>query len=157
MFFLVPLSGDTIETKNGVKHTVLSYAPHTPEPGVYVDDSGTKPVSFSQIKAINGTPVSLSASGIFEAGAKVKRSVQLPQHFDKAVIGDHTMKITSLKLRDKKNLSKGMFVVGEDVNTGEKLTLRLADITRLKRAAGDEQFTYHNFAKLYADYLGGTT
>lgn len=157
MFFLVPLPDDIIETKSGVKHTVLSYAPHADEPAVYVEGEGTPTiVEFSEINRINGAPVRLATGGVLEATSKIKRDLQLPQRFDKVFINDRAIKVKSLKLRDKKNLTKGMFVVGEDHETGEKLTLRLADIAKLERSSGDEQFTRRGFAKLYTDYLGSS-
>ena len=150
MFFLVPLSGDIIETQGGVKHTVLSYAPYKDQPAVYVDGTPSH-INFSEIIKINDTPVKLGAGQIFEAGTKIARPLQLPQRLDKITIDGipSPTKVKSIKLRDHGDFSKGIVIVGEDAEN-----VRLADIARIERASGSEQFTRREFTKLYSDYLG---
>lgn len=154
--FVVPLPGDSVETEGGVKHTVLSYAAYKEQPAVYVEAEGasTESVLFSDIKAINGTPVTLTPGKVFRADSLVKRKTQLPQIGDKVLVGDAVIKVKSLKLRAQGKLTNGIMVSGEDQNTKEAIEVRIAGIERVTRADGDANFKSSAFRSLYKDYLG---
>lgn len=154
--FTVPLPGDVVENKNGVKLTVSSYAPHKDEPAVYADSDGKmSSVPFEDIAKINGNPVELTSGMIFTCATAPNRTLQLPQVHDKVAVDgyEEEIKVKSLKLRDKKNLSKGILIVGVNQDTKAPVTVRLADVVRIIRASGPEKFTRRDL-KTYQDYLG---
>jgi len=159
--FILPLTGDTVETRGGVKHNVLSYAPYKDKPAVYVEGEGTstESVPFTDITAINGTPVQLTPGKIFTVTSKLDRKFQLPQVNDKVIIdGDKpiTAKVKNLKLFERGNLASGLQVQGEDIDTGERVTARLMDVIRIERAGDKAGFSRGPFRSLYKDYLGST-
>lgn len=155
MFILVPLSGDVIETHEGVKRTVSSYAPHTDIPAVYADaDQQIARIDFADISKINGISVELLPSKVFTSAVRVKRATQLPQPFDRVVVDafDEPIKVKSLKLRSSK-LSDGLMVTGVDIDTKQSRTVRLASIVRIIRPGGEE-VSARDLQKTYADYMG---
>jgi hypothetical protein len=157
--FIVPLTGDTVETPGGVTHVVLSYSAYKDKPAVYVEGEGasTESVPLADIKSINGTPVQQTGGKVFTASSKIKRKLQLPQTDDKVTIdGDVTkqLKVKSLKLFERGNLASGMIVVGEDVESKEPSTARLAEVIKIERANGEDSFSRRAFMSLYKDYLG---
>ena len=152
--FIVPLSGDQIETVGGVKHAVLGYASYNDEPAVYVDDAGAKAthIPFSDITKINNTPVKLTKGKVFETTGKFNRKVQLPQRDDRVQADQGQFKVESLKLGERGKLTAGMLVSGVD-DEKNKLTARLSDVVRIQRA-DEESAVTARFERVYADYLG---
>lgn len=153
---VVPLIGDSIETEGGVKHTVLSYSPYAQIPSVLVqkDDNSTDRISFDDIKAINGTPVSLTPGKVFEASSLIKRKIQLPQEADKITVQNQVIKVKTLKLRKSGKLTNGIIAIGEDWNTKNNVEVRVYGIDSIERADGDTDFSRKFFHTLYKDYLG---
>lgn len=153
--FVVPLQGDSVQTEGGVKHTVLSYAAYKDQPAVYVESEGAsvKTVPFSDIKTINGTPVTLTPGKVFRVNSLVKRKAQLPQTGDKIVGGTGGLKVKSLKLRERGKLTNGLLLVCENLDTQEQTIARLADVERITRASGDSEST-RTLLVTYKDYLG---
>lgn len=153
---VVPLSGDTVETSSGVKHTVLGYASFRGAPAVHTEDKGgrTSTVPFGDIQAINGAPVKLTADRLFNAAAPVRRRVQLPQANDLVVTGGQRLKVKRLRLRDDR-LTTGLQVVGEPEGArGMVVTVRLADVERVERGPRSEDPA--RLKALYHEYLGRT-
>lgn len=153
--FVLPISGDVVETNNGVKHTVIGYAAYKNQPAVYVEsDLSEESVSFDSIKTINGTPVALLPAKVFRADSLVKRKVHLPQKDDKIIVDGQTLKVKSIKLREHSKLTDGALVVAVDQESKESTTVRMVNIERITRADGDDDFNRKTFMKLYRDYIG---
>ncbi len=152
--FVVPLSGDSVETAGGVKHTVISYAPYKNQPAVYVESDGAQPesVPFSDITAINGTPVSLTPGKVFGADSLVKRKCHLPQAGDKVVAGGETYKVKSVRLRFQSKLTDGMSIACT-TDLKEEVPVRLASVEEINRADGDVD-TAKDIRAIYKEYLG---
>lgn len=153
--FVLPISGDVVETNNGVKHTVIGYAAYKNQPAVYVEpDLSQESVSFDSIKTINGTPVALLPTKVFRADSLVKRKVHLPQKNDKIVVDGKTLKVKTIKLREHTKLTDGALVVAIDQESKESTTVRIVNIEQIIRADGDNDFSRKTFMKLYSDYIG---
>jgi hypothetical protein len=152
--FVVPLTGDIVETEGGVKQTVLSYAAYKNQPAVYVESDGARSehVLFSDIKKINGTPVSLTPGKVFKADSLVKRKAQLPQEGDKIAAGGETYKVKTLKLRFQNKLTDGMSIACV-TELKEEVPVRLAVIDSITRADGDTD-SVRAILSVYREYLG---
>lgn len=156
--FVVPLAGDTVETKGGVKHTVLSYAAYHKQPAVYVEGEGatTEHVLFSDITAINGTPVTLTPGKVFTADSLIKRKAQLPQVGDEVVYDGLVLKLRALKLRDHGKLTNGVLMVCVDKDTDEQVIGPLGKLERLRHGDSTEYASLRVFNATYKDYMGVT-
>lgn len=135
---VVPLTGDSVETEGGVKHTVLSYAAYKNQPAVYVESDGAqKPesIAFDDITAINGTPVTLTSGKIFKANSLIKHRSQLPQVGDKIIAGGEHYKVKFLKLRYQEKLTDGISLMCV-TDLKEEVPIRLASISGIERADG---------------------
>jgi len=155
--FVVPLTGDKVETVNGAVRVVVSYSAYKNEPAVYVetDDASTpEAIPFDDIKKINGTPVKLTPGKVFSSASLIKRRVQLPQQNDKAIIDGMSFKVKSLKLRQSGKLTAGVLIVGTNEDSEKQSDTRMAAIDRIIRADGDNDFSRSAFFSLYKDYLG---
>ena len=153
--FIVPLSGDKITTTTGVRYTALGYTNHKDQPSVYVQgpEVQTATVPFSDIASINGAPVKLTSGKVFDV-ATVKHSITLPQKNDKVKFQRGTVKVVALKANERGLLAAGLLVQGTNVETNEKVTVRLANLVSIERANGDELFDLKAFRRQYRDYLG---
>jgi hypothetical protein len=160
---VVPLKGDTIETKDGVSFKVLSYTNYRDKgPAVYVEHTPAVPsdaVYFFDIAKINGKSVEfMSGPKVFRSLGPLKRKFQLPQQNDKVtwrasgVTQDVTVK--SLKLHKRGELAKGLQIVAEDPETQERVMVRLDQIIDLERDIGNDLFSRDRFLAYYADYRG---
>ena len=154
--FIVPLSGDKIETTTGAEYTALSYTNYQHAPAIYVQASGAEAsaLSFNDIAKIGGMTVKKLSGGVFEAPSKIAGRAPLPQKDDKVTLGQGAVKVLMLKLNEKGQLADGMLVVGTDMATGQKVTERLSNLVSIERANGDKDFDLKSFRKLYRDYLG---
>lgn len=153
--YIVPLTGDTIETQGSVAHTVLAYAAYKDAPAVYVQSTGgpeTDSVPFTDIQKINGTPVTLTPGKVFKANSVVKRKIQLPQPNDTVKVKNAKFRVTDIKLHERGDLTQGMLLICED-ETKNKSTVRLNDIERLIRANEDET-ACTQVRSTYSEYLG---
>lgn len=160
---VVPLKGDKIETKDGVSFTVLSFTNYRDKgPAVYVEHTAGVPsdaVYFFDITKINGKTVDyVPGSKVFKAAGEVRRRYQLPQVNDIVTMrgkeGSVDITVTGLKLHKKGELAKGLFVVGHEADSEDKVFVRLDQITDLKRDIGNDMFTRDRFLSYYGDYRG---
>lgn len=156
--FIVPLSGDKIETLAGVTYRVLSYTNYKDGPAVYVQGAGvdTKNIPFTDIARINKSPVKLTAGKIFDVASRPKDIQTLPQKDDKVKLGRFTVKVDSLKLNQRGNLAAGMLIVGNNIETKERVTARMADLGGIERADGSTSIDLKAFKQQYQDYLGSS-
>lgn len=154
--FLVPLPGDKIETTGGVTYTALAYTNYKDSPAVYVQGAAvqTKSIPFSDIVKINKTAVKLLPSKIFDAATRPKDQLLLPQKDDKVQLGRFVVKINMLKLNQRGNLAAGLLIVGDNVETKERVTARMSDINAIERADGTKITDVTAFKRQYHDYLG---
>jgi hypothetical protein len=154
--FIVPLSGDKIETLGGVTYTVLSYTNYKDSPAVYVQGAAveTKSIPFSDIAKINKIPVKLLPSKIFDAPTRPKDQLMLPQKNDKVKLGRFVVKVDMLKLNQRGNLAAGLLIVGDNVETKERVTARMSDLSSIDRADGTKITDVTAFKRQYHDYLG---
>ena len=154
--FIIPLSGDKIQSTNGAKFTVLGYTNYKDQPSVYVQASAleTKSLPFTEIAKINGAPVTMTGGKVFDGAIKSSHKYTLPQKNDKVKIGRATIKVDNLKANQRGYLGAGLLIVGTNIETGEKSIVRLADLISIERASGDEQFDLSGFKQQYQDYLG---
>lgn len=153
---IVPLSGDKILTTTGAVYTALGYTNVKDQPAVYVQGSGveTDSIGFDQIAKINSLHVKLTGGKLFDVATAPKKRIQLPQRDDKVRVGKGAVKVDSLKLNQRGHLAAGMLIIGTNVETGEKATVRLANLVSIERANGNEVFDLRSFRQQYADYLG---
>lgn len=160
---VVPLSGDKIDTKDGVSFTVLSYTNYRDKgPAVYVEHTPLVPsdaVYFFDITRINGAHVDFhSGSKTFKTSSNIKRRIQLPQSLDLVTvkIGGvlSRLKVDSLRLHKRGELAKGLVVICEDPDSKEKVTVRLNSIIDVERNIGNDLFSREKFLKYYKDYTG---
>lgn len=160
---IVPLVGDRIETREGVSFQVLSYSNYRDKgPCVYVEHTVGVPsdaVYFFDIAKINGKTVDyVPGSKVFKAAGEIPRKFQLPQLNDTVTYrgkeGSVDMKVTGLKLHKKGELAKGLFIVGQEEGSDEKVFVRLPQITDLVRDIGNDMFNRDRFLSYYADYRG---
>ena len=161
--FVVPLKADKIETEDGTQSTVLSYTNFRPSgPAVFVDREVGQPaaaVDLSDIVKLNGKTVTFVEGGkVLKSAGEIKRKIQLPQVGDlvsfKSGGATSTMKVKSLKLHKKGELSKGLLVVGDDEETDQKVSIQLGKITDIKRDIGADVFSQDRFLTIYSDYKG---
>lgn len=154
--FIVPLSGDKIQCARGT-FTALGYTNLKDQPAVYVQgpEVETETIQFLDITKINGVHVILTPGKVFTVATKPKRQIQLPQRDDKVQFGDATVKVDSLKVNQHGHLAAGLLVVGVSVETAEKITVRLANLTGIERANGDKLLDLSAFKSQFSDYLGG--
>lgn len=154
--FIVPLSGDKIETTGGVTYTVLSYTNYKDSPAVYVQGVAveTKSIPFSDIVKINKIAVKLLPSKVFDAATRPKDQLPLPQKDDKVKLGRFMVKISMLKLNQRGNLAAGLLIVGDNVETKERVTARMSGISAIERADGTKISDVAPFKRQYHDYLG---
>jgi hypothetical protein len=155
--FIVPLSGDKIQSSNGARFTALGYTNVKDQPAVYVQgaDVETSSIPFDQITKINGTPVTMTGGKIFNAAKRPSGKFSLPQKDDKVRFGGKTLvKVDTLKANQRGHLAAGLLVIGTDVETKNKITARLADLVSIERANGSELFDLKAFKSEYRDYLG---
>jgi len=160
---VVPLKGDKIETKDGVEFTVLSFSNYKDKgPAVYVEHTPSVPsdaVYFFDIHKINGKVVEfVPGQKVFRATGELKRRYQLPQVNDTVTFrgkeGSTDLVVTGLKLHKKNELAKGLFVVGTEKDSDEKVYVRLDQITDIKRDIGNDMFKRDSFLSYYSDYRG---
>jgi len=159
---VLPIGGDTIETKDGIKFTVLSYTNYRERgPAVYVEHTKDVPsdaVYFFDIAKINGMTVEyLKSQKVFKSLGKISRKIQLPQPADTITYrgddGSVDVEVVSLRLHKKGQLSRGLQV--ECVNDAkETVFLRLDQIVDLRRDIGNDMFSRDKFLSLYDDYRG---
>ena len=152
--FIVPLSGDKVQTSGGVARVTLSFTNYKESPAIYVEGDSTDAdvVSFGDIVSVNGTPVKQDSSKVLVSTGHVKRKEQLPQKDDRVVVDGESIKVKKLKLGERGNLAAGMLVVGETDDKQDR-TVRIADISNIVRADG-AQFSRRAFLSTYKDYLG---
>ena len=161
---VIPMRGDTIETKDGVTFQVLSYTNYRDKgPAVYVQHTPAVPsdaVYFFDITKINGKTVEfLKGPKIFRSLGPLSRKYQLPQPNDTVTwrspdgVADATVK--SYKLHKRGELSKGLLIVAMDTGAQEQVFIRLDQIIDVKRDIGNDLFSRDKFLKYYADYRGG--
>lgn len=153
---IVPLSGDKILTTTGAVYTALGYTNYKDQPAAYVQGSGveTDSIPFDQIAKINSAAVKLTGGKLFNVATAPRKRIQLPQRDDKVRVGKGTIKVDSLKLNQRGHLAAGLLVIGTNVETGEKATVRLANLVSIERANGDTEFDLGSFWQQYTDYLG---
>lgn len=161
--FVLPIRGDKIETKDGVQFTVLSYTNYREKgPAVFVEHTTGVPsdaVYFFDILKLNGKAVEyVPGAKVFKAAGEIKRKIQLPQVGDvvtyKERDGQGTIKVKSLKLHKRDELSKGLFVVGAVEDSDEKEMVRIASIIDIERDIGNDMFSRDRFLSYYSDYRG---
>lgn len=153
----LPLAGDTIETHGGVQHTIIGYSAYAKAPSVLVETSGTeKPVlvPFDEIKTLNGTPVFLTSGKILKANSAITRKIQLPQVYDKVLVDNIELKIKTIKLHERGDLTSGIVLTCINEETDESRVIRLFDVDRIIRANGNSVQSTNALKKLYSDYLG---
>jgi len=160
---VVPLKGDKIETKDGVTFTVLSFTNYRDKgPAVYVEHTPGVPsdaVYFFDIITIAGKNVEyVPGSKVFKAAGEITRKFQLPQPNDTITIrgqdGSVDVVVTGLKLHKRGELAKGLFIVGHEVDSEDKMFIRLDKIVDLKRDIGNDMFNRDRFLSYYNDYRG---
>jgi len=160
---IVPLKGDKIETKDGVSFTVLSYTNYREKgPAVFVEHTAGVPsdaVYFFDILKINGKTVEyVTGSKVFKSAGEIKRKIHLPQIGDtityKDKNGNLTAKVKGLKLHKRDELSKGLFVVGQNEEQDEKIYIRISSIVDIDRDIGSNWFSRDKFISYYSDYIG---
>lgn len=160
---VLPLKGDTIETKDGVSFKVLSYTNYRDKgPAVYVEHTPAVPsdaVYFFDIQKINGKSVQyMSGPKVFRSLGPLKRKFQLPQPNDtitwRGPGGTQDVQVKSLKLHKRGELGKGLLVVCQDPDSQEKVMVRLTQIIDLKRDIGNDMFSRDRFLTYYSDYGG---
>lgn len=160
---VVPLKGDTIETKDGVTFKVLSYTNYRDKgPAVYVEHTPSVPsdaVYFFDIIKINGKTVDyLTGPKVFKSTGEIKRKFHLPQPNDvvtfKAKEGNKVVKVSGLKLHKRDELAKGLLIMGEEDGNEEKLSVRINQIIDIERDIGNDLFSRDKFVSYYADYKG---
>lgn len=161
---VIPLKGDTVETKDGVTFQVLSYTNYRDKgPAVYVQHTPSVPsdaVYFFDITKINGKTVEfLKGPKIFRSLGPLSRKYQLPQPNDtitwRSPGGSADAIVKSYKLHKKGELSKGLLIVAMDTDAQEQVLIRLDQIIDLKRDIGNDLFSRDKFLKYYSDYRGG--
>jgi hypothetical protein len=162
---VVPLKGDTVETKDGVTFSVLSYTNYRDKgPAVYVQHTPAVPsdaVYFFDIIKINGKTVEfLKGPKVFRSIGPIPRKYQLPQPSDtvtwRSPSGSADATVKSYKLHKKGELAKGLMIVAMDTDAQEQVFIRLDQIIDLKRDIGNDLFSRDKFLKYYSDYRGGT-
>lgn len=162
---IVPLKGDTIETKDGVSFNVLSYTNYRDKgPAVYVEHTPQVPsdaVYFFDIAKINGVTVEyVTGSKVFKSLGRIKRKWQLPQPSDvitfRSPEGAKDVTVSSLKLHKRGELAKGLLIACNDKETDDKYFLRLDQIIDLKRDIGNDLFSRDRFLAYYNDYRGSS-
>jgi hypothetical protein len=157
---VVPISKDTIMTKDGAKYRVLEYTNYKEGgPAVYAKSSQGKEITliyFFDIETINGTRVEYQrGSKVFNALGKIAREQHLPQPDDKILLSsdlesDEKREVASLKLKSKSlGNNKGMFVRDSEGNYH-----RLKHILNIERALGGSRFNHQDFISYYKDYIG---
>lgn len=161
---ILPLKGDTIETKDGIQFQVLSYTNYRDKgPAVYVEHTPQVPsdaVYFFDIAKINDKTVEYEkGSKVFRSLGPVKRKMQLPQPNDIITYRDNAgvsqdMVVKGLKLHKRGELAKGLQVQGENRDTQERVFIRLQQIIDLKRDIGNDLFSRDKFLSYYSDYTG---
>jgi hypothetical protein len=160
---VLPLKGDKIQTKEGVTFTVLSFTNYRDKgPAVYVEHTPGVPsdaVYFFDIITIAGKNVEyVTGSKVFKAAGEIARKFQLPQSNDTITIrgqdGSIDIIVTGLKLHKRGELAKGLFVVGHEVDSEDKMFIRLDKIVDLKRDIGNDMFNRDRFLSYYDDYRG---
>jgi len=154
---IVPLLGDVIETISDIQYTVVGYSAYAKLPSALVEASGantTLSVPFKEIKALNGTPVALTPGKILKAESVVTRKFQLPQVHDVVMVDGNIIKVKSLKLQERGDLTKGILIIGANEETDEQMKVRLFDIDRIIRANGNFEQSTNIMKKLYSEYLG---
>lgn len=160
---VVPIKGDKIETREGITFTVLSFSNYKEKgPSVYVEHTAGVPsdaVYFFDINKINGKTVDyVPGSKVFKAAGQITRKYQLPQVNDiitiKGKTGSMDLTVTGLKLHKKGELAKGLFVVGHEADSEEKVFVRIDQITDLERDIGNDMFSRDRFLSYYSDYRG---
>ena len=166
---VVPISKDTIVSKDGVKYRVVDYTNYKDGgPAVQARmrvgnswSTETVVVYFFDIDTINDTKVEYQkGSKIFNALGKISREQHLPQPDDKIVImtsgKDHEQEdkeridVEGLKLKSKSlGINKGMFV-----KSTEGGYFRMKNILDIERALGGSKFDRQEFLSYYRDYIG---
>jgi hypothetical protein len=159
--FIVPIAGDTIKTTDGFSYTVLSFTNYKNDgPAVIAepdDGSLSETIYFESIVDINGSEVEFSTKGhgikVFEAPAAFERKFQLPQPNDliyaKVDVYEEKFKVLELKLHVTNNLSKGLILKVENVDTEKTQELSLNMINDIEHTI----FSRTKFLKVYEDYL----
>lgn len=153
--FIVPITGDKITRADGAVFSVLGYTNHKTEPAVYVQGPNvqTETISFNNISKLNGAPVKLTSGKVFSV-ATAKHMITLPQKDDRVKFRNVTVKVDGLKLNERGHLAAGVLIVGTNIETKEKITVRLANLVGIERANGDKVFNLKAFKQQYRDYLG---
>ena len=161
---VVPISKDTIVTKDGIKLKVVEYTNFKEGgPAVYARTSNKDIVLvyFFDIAEINGTKVEYQrGSKIFEALGKIDRVQHLPQPDDKVTVlsnkadpeneSKDTVEVNNLKLKSKSlGVNKGLHIRDTDGNY-----FRLKQILDIERALGGSNFDRTEFLTYYKDYAG---
>lgn len=164
--FVVPLSGDSIETAEGAVYEVVSYTNwkskgpccYATTPGLLTSDA-TPIIYFFDIVKIRDVHVEFdNSSKTFKASGKIKRKYHLPQPGDKIQLlkpetpmdsENDEVKVLKLKLHNKaEGISKGLLVCGEDG------CFMLSEIISIERAIGSDSFDRKKFLKYYSEYTG---
>lgn len=155
---IVPLSGDTIKTAEGLPYKVLSFSNYNPEgPSVIVENQGkTETVDFRDIVQVGKSKVHLlknaKGSKVFSADGHVQRRYHLPQPGDtvkaKTSVGTEEFIIVKLSLAVKGQLTNGLLIDAKNKNTGDSIQLVLGQITDIEQTI----FSRSDFLKYYADY-----
>jgi hypothetical protein len=160
--FVVPLKGDSVETKDGVKFTVLSYTNYREKgPAVYVEHTKDIPsdaVYFFDIAKINGMTVEFAKGlKVFKSLGKIDRKLQLPQPADivtyRSDDGAKSAKVVNIRLHKRGELAKGLQIECQN-DAEEKFFLRIDKIIDIERDIGNDMFSRDKFLSLYDDYRG---
>lgn len=161
---VVPLSKDTIRTKDGVIYKVIEYTNFKEiGPAVYAKLKGNKQLSivyFADIDMINKTKVEYQrGSKVFLALGNLDRKYQLPQPDDNVIfgstyshgLGKDRVDVVSLKLKSKSlGNNKGLFIKDSD---GEYHRLKhILDIE--PSIINTTQFNLEEYLDYYKDYIG---
>lgn len=150
---VVPVSGDTITTKDGAEIKVLSFTNFKSKgPAVYVEHEAGIPavvIYFFDIEKINGTRVEFNTSSkVFSSLGFIKRKFHLPQPGDELTVGDKSIKVKSLKLHSKNlGLTQGLLVRDSD-----GIYYTLTQIDGIKRSNGTDTFDKKKFLAFYSEY-----
>ena len=150
---VVPLTNDTIKTKDGAELKVLAFSNFKSKgPVVYVEHEAGTPavvIYYFDIEKINDVRVEFNTSSkVFSSLGFIKRKFHLPQPGDVITISDREAKVKSLKLHSKSvGLSQGLLVKADD---GEYYTL--SQIDGIKRSNGTEDFDKKKFLRFYSEY-----
>lgn len=157
--FIVPVSGDNIETLSGLPLRVLSYTNYrTDGPAVIAEDKSsgiTQTIAFDEIAKLNDQKIKIAtgkATKLLEIDGYLKREQPLPQPGDTIeakvdeVVGEYI--ISSLKLHVRNRLAEGLIIKAEDAEFGDEVELSIGQIEDID----GELFNKKKFAAYYQDY-----